>query len=189
MLIIELSHPLSPYPFPRSPSLSPSLIFLPKKCIYKGDCIIIIHIYCTIHFKIYVSHDYSSLKLLDKLSKNKITELLVLSKTVIHWQRYLQQRKSIRSGLNLWKKNASKRKHIRIKYNLIFLMLSIVIKWKRYVVGRKNLRVVVSLLSSSICSICYSDTPNFISRCKHTFAKMHLKMVNIEEYLCDVQIL
>ena len=118
-----------------------------------------------------VAYHYTKLKLLDQQTKNKVTELLVLSKAVSNWRRYSQQRKSLRIGLALWKKNASKRRNLRIKFNLLFLVVAVTIKWKRFVVARKNLRAVVSLLQSSICSICYSSLPNFISRCKHTFCK------------------
>ena len=118
-----------------------------------------------------VAHQYTSSKLLDQITKNRITELLVISKTIVYWQLYSQQRKSIRRGLLMWKNNAAKRRNIRIKYNRVFLIVAFVLKWKKYILLRKNLRTVISLLEASICSICYSAAPNFLSRCKHTFCR------------------
>jgi len=118
-----------------------------------------------------IARNYTCSRLLDQCTKTKVTEMLILSKSIIQWKKYIQQRKMIRSGLHQWKTNVFKRSAIRTKYNLLFVMLIIVIKWKHYVKGRVILRSVVSLMEGSICSICYSTTPNFISRCKHTFCK------------------
>ena len=108
---------------------------------------------------------------LDQPTKNKINEILIQVKTLKQWHNYSRQRKFIRRGLFIWKKNAATRKQLRTKYNRIFLMIVVLFKWKNYVLLRKNLRTVVTQLESTICSICFSDFPNFISRCKHTFCK------------------